>query len=108
MRPSHLPSSIADSLEYIVIWMLLSKKLDSSACFQAAQTRNVNASLITARLNERPSYRALSYAWGDIDDTREILLHGQPFKITASLEKALKQLRRFDRPIILWADAISI
>ena len=60
---------------------------------------------------ERPQiqpYSALSYCWGDINDTVSIHFGGQDFKITRNLEAALRQLRREHEVVVVWADAICI
>ncbi|KAI8943339.1 hypothetical protein NX059_001356 [Plenodomus lindquistii] len=53
-------------------------------------------------------YEALSYTWGDPNDTVSIVLDSRPFEVTHNLHAALRRLRnhRFDR--ILWVDAICI
>jgi Heterokaryon incompatibility protein (HET) len=59
-------------------------------------------------LNSRPRYEALSYAWGDRNDTRPIIVDGCEIRITANLESALRRLRSPDACRTLWADAICI
>lgn len=73
------------------------------------------------------SYEALSYCWGSIEDTVDIILHGQHqtisdnfteemgdapfsgrFRVTRNLEEALRALRYEDAPRFLWIDAIWI
>jgi hypothetical protein len=53
-------------------------------------------------------YVALSYAWGDVSDTRNILMEDIIINISASLESALRMLRDPRKSIWLWADALSI
>lgn len=38
-----------------------------------------------------PSYKALSYSWGDQNDTRPVVVNGFTMAITANLEIALRQ-----------------
>ena len=59
-------------------------------------------------LDNPPSYPALSYVWGDHSDAKEILLNGIPYKVTANLHYALLHLRRADKPLIIWIDALCI
>ncbi|KAH8770786.1 heterokaryon incompatibility protein-domain-containing protein [Diaporthe sp. PMI_573] len=71
-------------------------------------------------LDERPNYIALSYTWGNPDDTVKILLNGKEHRITRSLFTALRQLRSlcsagrslddftFCEGIYVWADALCI
>ncbi|KAG7059330.1 HET-domain-containing protein [Colletotrichum scovillei] len=53
-------------------------------------------------------YEALSYAWGDTTKKVEILLEGQPFKITINLETTLRRLRSAKEDRLLWIDAVCI
>lgn len=63
-----------------------------------------------------PDYEALSYAWGDRNDTETILVRNRkeassnssPLRITRNLHVALSNLRFTDRERILWIDAVSI
>jgi hypothetical protein len=53
-------------------------------------------------------YEALSYVWGDSDQTLPILVHGKSFNVTVNLHAALLQLRNHSIERILWIDAICI
>ncbi|KAF5983611.1 heterokaryon incompatibility het-6 [Fusarium coicis] len=56
-------------------------------------------------------YAALSYVWGDENDTRIIVLNDQPRPVTSNLAKALSaflQDGEFDDGFKLWVDAICI
>ncbi|KAK6825785.1 heterokaryon incompatibility protein-domain-containing protein [Apiospora arundinis] len=60
-----------------------------------------------------PKYAALSYVWGDAADTEEIVVDGQPFQVTMSLNSALQQFgltytRNGRKSLFLWADAVCI
>ena len=57
---------------------------------------------------QHSDYIALSYAWGNADDTTEIQLNGCAFQVTASLHSALEALYKKRGEILLWADALSI
>lgn len=80
-------------------------------------------------IEERVRYEALSYCWGDVNDTVPITLRHldsayslslvdwaianptyveQQYSITQNLDAALRNFRLEDRPRILWVDAISI
>jgi hypothetical protein len=54
------------------------------------------------------AYEALSYAWGIQEYKAQILLNEQPFKITPTLEHALRRLRYPEQPRKIWVDAICI
>ncbi|TGJ76814.1 hypothetical protein E0Z10_g10824 [Xylaria hypoxylon] len=69
---------------------------------------SVECEVFNAPLSRPPSYVAISYAWGDVDDTVWIQLNGCPFKITSSLHDALRTLLNRPGGAVLWADAICI
>ncbi|RWA07059.1 hypothetical protein EKO27_g8045 [Xylaria grammica] len=56
----------------------------------------------------RPVYDVLSYAWGDPQETKRILLNGTPFEIQKSLESALRYLRLPNEPRVLWVDSLCV
>jgi hypothetical protein len=56
----------------------------------------------------KPSFIALSYAWGSNRMTHTILVNGHEIHVTANLHQALYQMRRQDESVLLWADAICI
>jgi hypothetical protein len=68
----------------------------------------VTCDLFIASLDSSVKYEALSYVWGDPDDTKEIKICGEPFYATLNLESALRYLRYRDRERIIWVDAICI
>lgn len=53
-------------------------------------------------------YFALSYAWGDPNITSTIYLHGWPFNVTANLVTFLKSIRKADKSLPVWVDAVCI
>ncbi|KAH8795371.1 heterokaryon incompatibility protein-domain-containing protein [Hyaloscypha finlandica] len=53
-------------------------------------------------------YTALSYVWGDPNDTRSIWIDGIPFPTPINLFSALRDLRHENRTLLVWADAICI
>jgi hypothetical protein len=69
----------------------------------------------------RTQYEALSYTWGDLQETVEMTLRypeegakkskryrEHRYKITPNLRSALRNLRKETRPRILWVDAVCI
>lgn len=56
------------------------------------------------------SYRddALSYVWGDPDETLPVIMDGHRFDVTSNLHAALSQLRHYSFARLLWVDAICI
>ncbi|KFA71306.1 hypothetical protein S40288_06701 [Stachybotrys chartarum IBT 40288] len=68
----------------------------------------ISTSLREWPLDDAPPYEALSYAWGDLYDTRSITCQEVSVQITASLYDALLNLRFLDEPRFLWIDALCI
>ena len=54
------------------------------------------------------TYRALSYVWGTDQRVQELMTPDGVLRIPFSLKKALQGLRRNDKAIMLWVDAICI
>ncbi|PMD61290.1 HET-domain-containing protein [Hyaloscypha bicolor E] len=54
------------------------------------------------------TYTAISYVWGDPNDTRTVLVDEKTLEITATLDTALRHIRSRDGVARLWADAICI
>jgi hypothetical protein len=59
-------------------------------------------------LNQNPTYKALSYIWGNPSNLKQIDLSGHTFYINQNLGVALRNLRLRTRPRTLWIDAIYI
>ncbi|KAF2127243.1 HET-domain-containing protein [Dothidotthia symphoricarpi CBS 119687] len=67
----------------------------------------IECELDTCSLDDRPTYTALSYVWGDATKTRPVLVNGHVVHVTTNLADALFQLRE-DGVEVVWADALSI
>ncbi|KAK8249087.1 heterokaryon incompatibility protein-domain-containing protein [Phyllosticta capitalensis] len=64
-------------------------------------------------LTDKAQYSALSYVWGDAQNTKPITVDGQRKYVTANLETALRRLasnlsKSEDERLDLWVDAICI
>ncbi|KAF6803612.1 heterokaryon incompatibility protein [Colletotrichum sojae] len=73
----------------------------------------VRCSLKHIRLSDAARYRALSYAWGDPNITKAIVLDGRQVDVTSNPESVLRELaiQRSRDPEItpaLWVDAVCI
>lgn len=68
----------------------------------------ITCELVYSAPIEDRSYEALSYAWGDPNETSPITLNGQTFPVTTNLRDALQHLRYADKPRMLWIDALCI
>jgi hypothetical protein len=53
-------------------------------------------------------YEALSYLWGDPDQTLPIFVNEHPFNVTVNLYAALSRLRDPSFELVIWVDAICI
>jgi hypothetical protein len=73
-----------------------------------SDSHQISCELAYHSLLDGTSYEALSYVWGDPNDTVNILVDSQPFHVTRNLFEALKVLRQPSEPRVLWADAICI
>jgi hypothetical protein len=66
----------------------------------------------TVSLDDKPKYWALSYVWGDLNETEPICIDGQTFMATSNLREALKRVRNLmtveTKDLQLWIDAICI
>ena len=73
------------------------------------QCRIIHTSLTECEENIVDHYTAISYVWGDPEDTRKILVDNDKFlNITTTLDSALRHIRPWNKSIRLWADAVSI
>ncbi|KAH8756676.1 heterokaryon incompatibility protein-domain-containing protein [Diaporthe sp. PMI_573] len=59
-------------------------------------------------LDRRPSYHALSYAWGDARVKSQILMDNSLHDVTTNLHSALLHLTPETEPLTLWIDALCI
>jgi hypothetical protein len=53
-----------------------------------------------------PKYEAISYVWGNPNNTKSCLCNRKKFLITISLYEALVHFRDLKTPRYLWADAV--
>lgn len=60
------------------------------------------------RLDHSPSYYALSYTWGDPEDTEKIQLDNADHQVTKNLYLALQHLRDATDSVYIWIDALCI
>ncbi|KAI1277878.1 HET-domain-containing protein [Xylaria sp. FL0933] len=77
---------------------------------------DLTGNLWTVTLNDKPSYTALSYTWGDRTERRTLKIKSDSkwtsksieLPITDNLFRALRRLRRPLKTRVLWVDAICI
>ena len=73
--------------------------------------KRIECQLEYALLEDAPEFAALSYVWGDPNDTIEITLNGAEFPVTRNLYKALTFLTRVHNDgekMRYWIDAMCI
>lgn len=81
----------------------------------------VRCEIIHESLAEPPEYTAISYAWGDPDEKRDIEIEHDvldedqetvrkaiSFRVTVNLYGALQALRKEDRDVLVWIDGLCI
>ena len=68
----------------------------------------LSGSLTCKNLNNKPTYHALSYTWGNPDLCCVIRIDGMDLAITDNLYSALRRLRSKNRKFPVWADGICI
>lgn len=68
----------------------------------------IQCQMMHVSLDDLPRYMAISYAWGDTGDTKNIELDDAITTISASLHGALQALRQNSRAVLVWADALCI
>ncbi|MCJ1454571.1 hypothetical protein MMC28_004924 [Mycoblastus sanguinarius] len=110
------------------VWPEAYEEVDTKPLWNDKQFDLSNSSLVTTlkatktALNEETEgdlpwrfvwrdYVALSYCWGDLRITREIIINGNSIQATENLEAALRQLRDsrcIKQNFKVWADAICI
>lgn len=75
-------------------------------------TSPIHISLSDFRLQQAPSYEALSYSWvtesGDCERSSQIHCGSTSIWVTTNCVAALKRLRKIDSERTLWVDAICI
>lgn len=84
------------------------------SCF-GSQHRDLAESLVSSGLadTEKPEYYALSYVWGSHEDPEIIHVNAAPetadrISITHNLDVALRHIRRKQKSLLIWIDAICI
>ena len=69
----------------------------------------VHCELFHVNLDDRPSYKALSYTWGsESDPNHTIYLNGYQFVVRENLWNALRRFQTDNVELVIWIDAICI
>jgi hypothetical protein len=72
-------------------------------------SQEVRCEIFHANLDEHPSYKALSYTWGDeTAPDYPIYINGRHFEVRENLFHALHRFRSDGVALVIWTDAICI
>jgi len=69
---------------------------------------DINLRLTRTNLEDKPTFEAISYAWGDPNITKGVNLDDYPFEVTTNLEAALRHLRLETENRTFWIDAVCV
>ncbi len=64
--------------------------------------------LVTVTLAYAPRFEAVSYAWGDPEDTTFIIVNKVPWKVSRNLLSALRVFRGLPSQTLLWIDGLYL
>ncbi|KAI1406410.1 HET-domain-containing protein [Hypoxylon fuscum] len=68
----------------------------------------IECNLQVASLDDSPCYEALSYVWGDTNNTKSISVNSRTLEVTENLYLALRRMRHTESPRVMWIDAVCI
>ncbi|ORY12590.1 heterokaryon incompatibility, partial [Clohesyomyces aquaticus] len=68
----------------------------------------ISVQIESSEIDSLPKYEALSYVWGDTNNSRSIQCNESSLTVTESLYSALNSLRRQEEARLMWIDAICI
>lgn len=77
---------------------------------KAEQAENdIGCDVFLANLDQHPSYKALSYTWGDaLGSHYDIFLNGQRFRVRQNLWEALNRFQSVLGGMSLWIDILLV
>lgn len=76
--------------------------------YAGTEADELSGELVHTSLDEKPTFTALSYAWGNPHPRRAMYCSGFKVEIGPSLHSALQHLRLPARDTFVWADALCI
>jgi hypothetical protein len=76
--------------------------------FSGTFDSDIQCKLATVYLDDPPEFVALSYCWSDTLSPNNITIDDYEVSVGASLELALRYMRRVDVDVLVWVDAICI
>lgn len=79
-----------------------------SPLVQSNEETHLYCELSHHSLDDRPSYNALSYVWGEHSDRQAIYVNSRQTFVTENLRAALEHLQDPNKDVIIWIDALCI
>lgn len=92
--------TLPDAAGYIRLLQVLDDKYSENIKLRCEMT--------TWPMDNKPSYHAISYTWGDPASNTTILINGKAFQTRTNCEYVLKQAYWFEKTYYYWVDAICI
>lgn len=92
--------ALPDDSEYIRLFEICTKDVH--------QPDAISCHLSTWKVDQAPSYHAISYTWGDTEVTESICLNDRTKDISKNCADVLRQLQYFKTSKYYWIDAICI
>ena len=83
---------------HIRLVRVLSAEIDKTVCCE----------LSTWPIETAPPYNAISYTWGDPENTATIVLNDERLTVRANCEYVLRQAHGHDGKAYIWVDALCI
>jgi hypothetical protein len=72
------------------------------------KSTSMQCDLFVASRDNPPDYQALSYTWGNPNETVPIQVNGITHQITQNLRTALEYIRQENEDVVIWVDAVCI
>ncbi|OCK73915.1 HET-domain-containing protein [Lepidopterella palustris CBS 459.81] len=73
-----------------------------------AHDDRLRCELQTYPLQDQPDYLALSYTWGNPEKTHIMIINNIPIKVAKNLYEAFLRIRKIEKSVTIWADALCI
>ena len=114
LADSNFATTVSSSMEIPIARGLVYKELQGADDFRLIKVspkneQGLECEIVYSSLHHPSDYIAISYAWGDGFDKRQITLEGvERVSVNANLYDALLAVREPDNAILVWIDGLSI
>jgi hypothetical protein len=114
LADSNFATTVSSSMKIPIARELVYKELQGADDFRLIKVspkneQGLECEIVYSSLHHPPDYIAISYAWGDGFDKRQITLKGvERVSVNANLCDALLAVREPDNAILVWIDGLSI